>query len=71
MSMSDPVTVLSPFDGKPVVRSTIAVTNAGDGLSDALGIDPQGEEHADGQHQELRDGCPDCDAERAAEASES
>lgn len=47
MSMSDPVTVLSPFDGKPVVRSTIAVTNAGDGLSDALGIDPQEFHHGE------------------------
>lgn len=38
---------LSAFDGKPVVRSTIAVTNAGDGLSDALGIDPQEFHHGD------------------------
>jgi hypothetical protein len=38
---------LSPFDGKQVVRSTIAVTNAGDGLSDALGIDPQEFHHGD------------------------
>jgi len=35
------VSQLTPFDGLPVVRTTIAVTNAGDGLSDALGIDPQ------------------------------
>lgn len=33
--------VLQPFDGKPVVRSSIAITGAGDGLSDALAIDPQ------------------------------
>lgn len=31
---------LHSFDGHPVLRSTIAVTNAGDGLSNALKIDP-------------------------------
>jgi hypothetical protein len=41
------VSQLSQFDGKPVVRTTIAVTNAGDGLSDALGIDPQEFHHGD------------------------
>ena len=41
------VTQLSTFDGFPVVRTTIAVTNAGDGLSDALGIDPQEFHHGD------------------------
>lgn len=144
-------TGLTPFDGSQVVRTTIAVTNAGDGLSDALGIDPQEfhhgetvyvvlecevskvayvpvdrdtpgilirqhtlragtgtivdgevvaeqvrlqaeridtarrrargeftldeaalvEEHDDAQHQEMRDGCPKCDEERAAEAAEA
>jgi len=33
--------VLTPFDGKQVVATTIKVTKAGDGLSAALGIDPQ------------------------------
>lgn len=32
---------LSPFDGCPVVRTAIAVTKAGDGLSEALKVDPQ------------------------------
>lgn len=32
---------LAPFDGMDVLRTTIAVTNAGDGLSDALKVDPQ------------------------------
>lgn len=32
--------VLSPFDGQPVTRSAIAVTRAGDGLSEALKVDP-------------------------------
>lgn len=41
------VSGLAPFDGKPVVRTTIAVTNAGDGLSDALSIDPQEFHHGD------------------------
>ena len=148
-AMAD-VSNLTPFDGKPVVRTTIAITNAGDGLSDALGIDPQEfhhgdrvyvvlecevskvahvpvdkdtpgilirqhtlragtgtivdedlvaeqvrrqaerietakrrakgeftldesamlEEHEDGQHQDLRPGCPECDAEAAAIAAE-
>lgn len=39
-AMAD-ISSLTPFDGNPVVRTTIAVTNAGDGLSDALGIEPQ------------------------------
>lgn len=149
-AMAD-TTQLTPFDGKPVVRTTIAITNAGDGLSDALGIDPQEfhhgdkvyvvlecevakvahipvdkdtpgillrqhtlragvgtivdadlveeqvrrqaeridvarrrakgeftldesallEEHEDGQHQDLRAGCPECDAEAAAAAAEA
>lgn len=32
---------LEPFDGRDVLRSTIKITNAGDGLSEALKIDPQ------------------------------
>lgn len=31
---------LSPFEGKSVNRSTVKITNAGDGLSQALGIEP-------------------------------
>lgn len=34
-------TTLEPFDGMPVVVSTVAITNAGDGLSDALSVRPQ------------------------------
>lgn len=34
-------TTLSTFDGRDVIKATIAVTNAGDGLSDALKVDPQ------------------------------
>ncbi len=41
------VTQLTPFDGIPVVRTTISITNAGDGLSDALSIDPQEFHHGD------------------------
>lgn len=33
-------TDLGKFEGAPVVMTTVAVTKAGDGLSDALGIDP-------------------------------
>lgn len=32
---------LGTFDGKPVVRSTIAIVGAGDGLSAALRVDPK------------------------------
>lgn len=32
---------LAPFDGMDVLRTTIAVTNAGDGLSEAMKVDPQ------------------------------
>lgn len=31
---------LSPYKGSDVLRTTIAVRNAGDGLSEAMGIDP-------------------------------
>lgn len=33
-------TTLSPFDGMPVVQSTVKITGAGDGLSSSLGVDP-------------------------------
>lgn len=36
---------LQPFDGRDVVRSTIAVTGAGDGLSAAMAVDPQEYHH--------------------------
>lgn len=32
---------LQPFDGTPVVRATIQITKAGDGLSDALKVEPR------------------------------
>jgi hypothetical protein len=35
------MTDLGNFDGKDVLRTTIAVTNAGDGLSEALKVDPK------------------------------
>lgn len=31
---------LTPFEGRDVVQSTIKVTNAGDGLSEALAVEP-------------------------------
>lgn len=31
---------LTPFEGTDVIEATVRVTNAGDGLSEALGIDP-------------------------------
>lgn len=39
------VSGLSPFDGRDVVRSTIMVTNAGDGLSAAMAVDPREYHH--------------------------
>lgn len=35
------MTELQPFDGRDVLRTAIAVTNAGDGLSDAMSVDPR------------------------------
>jgi hypothetical protein len=32
---------LSPYQGKEVLRTSIAIKGAGDGLSEAMGIDPQ------------------------------
>lgn len=36
---------LEPFDGRDVVRSTIALTNAGDVLSAAMAVDPTAYHH--------------------------
>jgi hypothetical protein len=36
----NPVPELSTFEGRDVLQSTIKVTKAGDGLSAALGVDP-------------------------------
>lgn len=33
-------TGLQPFEGKPVLRSVVAITGAGDGLSQAMAIEP-------------------------------
>lgn len=38
---------LSPFDGRAVIRTQIAVTNAGDGLSNALKIEPREFRHGE------------------------
>lgn len=38
---------LTPFDGKPVVQTTISITQAGDGLSAALAIDPEEFHHGE------------------------
>lgn len=38
---------LTPFDGHDVIRTTVAVTNAGDGLSEAMKIDPTELHHGD------------------------
>lgn len=32
---------LTPFDGQDVIKTTIAVTNAGDGLSDTMKVEPK------------------------------
>lgn len=37
----DAVEALGQFDGRPVTRTSIKVTNAGDGLSEALEVDPK------------------------------
>lgn len=44
--MTDTVT-LQPFDGHDVTSTSIAVTNAGDGLSKDLAIDPTEYHHGD------------------------
>lgn len=38
---------LPAFEGVPVVRSTVRITRAGDGLSEALKLDPVALHHAD------------------------
>jgi hypothetical protein len=40
MASKNAVAGLSQFEGRDVLQATIKVTNAGDGLSDALGIEP-------------------------------
>lgn len=47
MTPTDAASVLSDFDGRQVMKSTIAITNAGDGLSDAMKVDPQEWHHGD------------------------
>lgn len=41
MAKPTAVTDLGSFDGKDVITTSIAITNAGDGLSTALSIEPQ------------------------------
>lgn len=38
---------LSPFDGRDVRAATVSITNAGDGLSQAMKVDPVELHHAD------------------------
>jgi hypothetical protein len=38
---------LAPFEGRDVIAATIAITNAGDGLSQAMAIDPKEMHHGD------------------------
>lgn len=45
---------LTPFDDRDVTKATIAVTNAGDGLSKALEVVPQEFHHGDTVHVVLR-----------------
>lgn len=39
--MSKPTTKLNKFEGREVIGTRIAIANAGDGLSQAMAIDPQ------------------------------
>lgn len=39
--MTNKSDTLGTFDGRDVLTTSVAITNAGDGLSQALGIDPQ------------------------------
>lgn len=41
------MTTLSPFEGHEVVGTTISITNAGDGLSEAMKVDPVEWEHGE------------------------
>src|SRR5688500_16882470 len=45
-----PTDHLTPFDGRQVLRTSIAVSNAGDGLSEALRIDPREFHHGEVVH---------------------
>lgn len=47
MTQTDPTAVLSSFDGRAVMKSTVAVTNAGDGLSAAMKVDPREFHHGE------------------------
>lgn len=47
MTSTTAAPLLSPFDGRDVLRSTIAITNAGDGLSDAMKVDPKEWHHGE------------------------
>lgn len=38
---------LTPFEGRDVVKATIAVTNAGDGLSNAMKVEPREMHHGE------------------------
>lgn len=40
-------TNLGKFDGREVIRATVAITNAGDGLSKAMAVDPAVMHHGD------------------------
>lgn len=40
MTQPQKVSDLGSFEGRDVLQATVAVTNAGDGLSKALGVDP-------------------------------
>lgn len=41
------MTTLTPFEGKPVLSTTVAIRKAGDGLSAALKVDPEELHHGD------------------------
>ena len=45
-----PIDHLADSDGRPVIRTAIAVSNAGDGLSEALRIDPREFHHGEIVH---------------------
>ena len=49
MAKANPIPTLSRFEGRDVLASTIKVTNAGDGLSAALSVDP----HEFAQHERI------------------
>lgn len=46
-ALANPVGQLAPFENRDVLRSTVAVTNAGDGLSEAMKFDPIELHHGD------------------------